>query len=61
MMLFSTGTELERVRIVGLELELPLGQSLAPDAALPAKTSDRGGQRGLLPLAAPMPNSVSFL
>ena len=31
------------------ELELPLGRSLALDAELPAKTSDRGGRRGLRP------------
>ena len=30
-------------------LELPLGRSLALDATLLAKTSDRGGQRGLCP------------
>ena len=30
-------------------LELPLGRSLALDATLLAKTSDRGGQQGVCP------------
>ena len=43
MMLFSTGTRLGRVRIVGPELELPLGLMLRS----PVKTSSKEDQRGL--------------
>ena len=43
MMLFSIGTGLGRVRIVGLELELPLGLMLRSHA----KTSNKEDQPGL--------------
>ena len=42
MMLFSIGTRLVRVGIVGLELELPLGLMLRS----PTKTSSKEDRRG---------------
>ena len=45
MMPFSTGTGLERVGIVGPELELPLGRSLDLDAAPPLQKQETKGDR----------------
>ena len=47
MMPFSIGTELECDRIVGPELELPLGRSAGPGCcALLQKQVTKGGRRG---------------
>ena len=47
-MLFSTGTGLERVRIVGPELELSLGRSVGSGCCAPLqKQITKGDRRGL--------------
>ena len=48
MMLFSIGTELKRVGIVGSELELPLGWSGGFGRSTPLqKQETKGDRRGL--------------
>ena len=48
MMLFSTGTGLERVGIVGPKLELPLGRTAGSDFCAPLqKQVTKGDRRGL--------------
>ena len=53
MMLFSTGTGLEGVGVVGPDLE-------ALDVELLCKNKKEGGSARASPVAAPMPKSVSF-
>ena len=77
MMLFSTGTGLESVGVVGLDLacwraglqasgssRLRLdrynAELQAPNAVFLCKNKKEGGLERALPVAAPMPKSVSF-
>ena len=55
---FSTGTRLERVGVIGPELELSLGRSAGFDVELLCKNKKIGGSAGASPVAAPMPKSV---
>ena len=58
MMPFSTRTGLERVGIVGPELELSLGRSAGSGRQTPLQKQERQRIGGGSPLAAPMPKSV---
>ena len=58
MMLFSTGTGLERVGIAGPELELSLGRSAGSGRWTPLQKQETKGIGGGSPVVAPMPKSV---
>ena len=58
MMLFSTGTGLELVGVVGPELGLLLDWSACFDAALLCKDKKEEGSARASPVAASMPKSV---
>ena len=58
MMPFSTITGLERVGIVGPELELLLGRSTGSGRWTPLQKQERKRIDGGSPVAAPMPKSV---
>ena len=69
MMLFSTGTGLERVGVVGSDLDCwraglnrdcNNGDLLALGVALLCKNKKEGGSARASLVAAPMPKSVSF-
>ena len=59
MMPFSTGIGLERVGVVGPELELSLGRSVGSGLWTPLQKQERKGIGRASPVAAPMPKSVS--
>ena len=58
MMPFSTETGLERVRIVGPELELSLGRSIGSGRWTPMQKQETKRIGGGSPVAAPMHKSV---
>ena len=58
MMPFSTGIGLERVGIVGPELELPLGQSDGSGRWTPMQKQETKRIDGGSPVASPMPKSI---
>ena len=58
MMHFSTGTRLERVGIVGSELELSLGRSAGSGRWTPLQKQERKRIDRGSPVAALMPKSV---
>ena len=58
MMLFSTGTRLERVGIAGPELELSLSRSVDSRRWTPLQKQETKKIDGGSPVAAPMPKSV---
>ena len=58
MMHFSTRTRLERVGIVGPELELSLGRSAGLGRWTPLQKQERKSIGGGSPVAAPMPKLV---
>ena len=58
MMPFSTGIGLQRVGIVGPELELPLGQSDGFGSWTPLQKQETKRIGGGSPVASPMPKSV---
>ena len=60
MMLFSTGTGLERVRVVGPDLDRWRVGLQAIDVAILCKKQERKGSARASPVAAPIPKSVSF-
>ena len=55
MMPFSTGTGLERVGVVGPELELLLGRTAGSGRWTSLQKQERKGIGGASPVAAPMP------
>ena len=57
MMFFSTRTGVERVRIVGQGLELPLGQSAGSGCCAPLQKQVTKGDRRVSPVTSPMPKS----
>ena len=58
MILFSSGTGLERVEIARPELELSLGQSVGSGRWTPLQKQERKRIGGGFPVTAPMPKSV---
>ena len=58
MMLFSTGTGLERVEVVGSKLGLLLDWSAGSGTALLCKDKKEEGSVRASPVVAPMPKSV---
>ena len=58
MISFSTGTGLERVGIVGPELELSLGRSAGSGHWTPLQKQETKRIGGGSPVATPMPKSV---
>ena len=58
MMLFSIGTGLERVGIVGPELELSLGRSAGSGCCAPLQNQVTKGDRRGSPVVTPMPKLV---
>ena len=58
MMIFSTGTGLERIGNAGPELELSLGTSAGTGIGLLCKNKKEGGSAGASPVATPMPKSI---
>ena len=58
MMHFSTVIGLERVKIVGPELELSMGRSAGSGRWTPLQKQETKGIGGGSPVAAPMPKSV---
>ena len=58
MMHFSTGTGLERVGIVGPELELSLGRSVGFGRCTPLQKQERKRIGEGSSVAAPMPKSI---
>ena len=59
MMPFSTGIGLERVGILGPELQLPLGQSDGSRRWTPLQKQETKRIGGGSPVASPMPKSVT--
>ena len=59
MMLFSIGTELERVGVAEPELELSLGRSTGSGRWTPLQKQEIRRIGGASPVAAPMLKSVS--
>ena len=60
MMLFSIETGLERVRVVGPDLDRWWVSLQALDVSILCKKQERRGSARASPVAAPMPKSVSF-
>ena len=58
MMLFLTGTRLERFGIAGSELELSLGRSASSGRWTPLQKQNTKRIGGGSPVAAPMPKSI---
>ena len=58
MMHFSIGIGLERVGIVGMELELPLGQSDGSGRWTPLQKQETKRISGGSPIASPMPKLI---
>ena len=61
MMLFSTGTRLERIGVAGLDWNFRWAGRWLWMLDSSAKTRKKEGSAGASPVAAPMPKSVSSL
>ena len=59
MMPFLSGIGLQRVGIIGLELELPLGQSDGSGRWTPLQKQETKRIGGGSPVASPMPKSIT--